>query len=135
MDDLWGIVSSWQFIVMACVVFLVVAFFNGLGKWKGIGPYLWGTGNRAVRKFLKFMEAVKVPCMFLIGFGAAWIPDVPRPPQLMEASSFTLALVYGIAGLLSMTMVKWAKKAAEARGIDIDIDLDPKEQKARKNGG
>jgi len=132
MDDLWGIVSSWQFIVMSCVVFLIVAFFNGLGKWKGIGPYLWYTGNKPIRKFLKFMEAVKIPCMFLIGFGLAWIPSVPRPPQLDEASSLTLALVYGIAGLLSMVMVKWVKKMAEARGIDIELDLDPKEQKKAK---
>lgn len=132
MDDLWGIVSSWQFIIMSCVVFLVVALFNGLDRWRGIGPYLWGTGNRPIRKFLKFMEAVKIPCMFLVGFGLGWVPSVPRPPQLTEASSLTLALVYGIAGLLSMVIVKWVKKMAEARGIDIELDLDPKAQKVRK---
>jgi len=133
MDDLWAIITSWQFIVMGCVVFIIVAFFNGLGKWHGIGPYLWGTGNKVVRKFLKFMEAVKVPCMFLLGFGLGWIPSVPRPPELAESSSLTLALIYGIAGLFSIAIVKWVKKMAEARGIDIDVDLDPKEQKAQKS--
>jgi hypothetical protein len=133
MDDLWGIISSWQFIVMGCVVFLIVAFFNGLGKWKGIGPYLWGTGNKPIRKFLKFMEAVKIPTMFLLGFGLGWIPAVPRPEQLAEVSQFTIALIYGIAGLFSIVIVKWVKKMAEARGIDIELDLDPKEQKKAKS--
>lgn len=132
MDDLWGIVSSWQFIVMGGVVFLIVALFNGLGKWKGIGPYLWAIKNKSIRKFLRFMEAVKIPLMFFLGFGLGWIPQVPRPEQLVEANQFTMALVYGIAGLFSMVTVKWVKKMAEARGIDIELDLDPKEQKRAK---
>lgn len=134
MDDLWGIILSWQFIVMGCVVFLIVAFFNGLGKWKGIGHYLWATKKKPIRQFLKFMEAVKIPLMFFLGFGLGWIPQVPRPPQLEEVSQFTMALVYGIAGLFSVVIVKWVKKMAEARGIDIELDLDPKEQKKAKGG-
>jgi len=129
MEEIWAILTSWPFLMMGGIVFLIVAFFNGLGGWKGIGPYLWGTGNKVIRKFLKVMEQIKIPMMFLIGFGLGWIPQIPRPEQLAEQSQLSIAMLYGIAGLFSMVIVKAFKKFAEARGIDIDLDLDPKEQK------
>lgn len=134
MDDLWGIFASWQFLVAGIAVFIVVAFFNGLGGWKGIGYYLWGTKNTGVRKFLKLMEAVKMPFMFLLGFGYGAIPGVPRPEALDDVSWHTIALIYGVAGLFSVVIVKWGKKFAEARGIDIELDMSPKEQKKAKFG-
>jgi hypothetical protein len=70
--------------------------------------------------------------MFLIGFGLGWIPQLPRPEPLAEQSQLSIALLYGIAGLFSMFIVKAFKKFAESKGIDIDLDLTPKEQKKRK---
>jgi hypothetical protein len=131
MSEIFSIMSSWQFIVASLTVFVVMAFFNGLHSWKGIGYYLWGTKVRVIRKFLKFTEAVKVPCLFLLGFGFGWVPSIPRPEQLADAPQLSVALLYGIAGLCSMFIVKSVKKYAEARGIDIGLDLSPKEQKRR----
>jgi hypothetical protein len=132
MDEMWKILLSWQFLLMGMVVFIIIAFFNGLGSWRGIGSFLWTIENRTLRKLLKVTEMVKIPCMFLLGFGLAWIPGIPRPSEFEEASTLSLALLYGIAGLFSMIIVKWVKKVAEARGIDIELNLDPKEQKKAK---
>jgi hypothetical protein len=133
MVEIWEILTSWPFLMMGGIVFIIVAFFNGLGKWRGIGSYLWATKNKFVRRVLKVMEAWKMPFMFLIGFGLGWIPQIPRPPQLEEQSQLSIALLYGIAGLCSTFIVKHFKKYAEGRGIDIDLDLDPKQQKRAKN--
>lgn len=135
MDEIWAIITSWPFLLAGVIVFIIMAFFNGLGAWKGIGHYLWATKNKGIRKFLKFMEAVKVLFLPLIGFGLGWIPGMPKPPQLAESSTLSLALLYAVAGLCSMLIVKFLKKAAESRGLDIDLDLSPKEQKKAKNGG
>lgn len=132
MDEIWAIFTSWQFLLVGGIVFLIMAFFNGLGSWHGIGYYLWHKKHRGIRKFLKFMEAVKVLCLPLIGFTLGWIPGMPRPPQLVEESTLSVALLYAVSGLCSMFIVKFLKKTAEARGIDIELDLDPKEQKKVK---
>lgn len=132
MVEIWEILTSWPFLMMGGIVFIIVAFFNGLGAWRGIGSYLWATKNKVIRRILKVTEEWKMPAMFLIGFGLGWIPQVPRPPQLEEQSQLSIALLYGIAGLCSMFIVKAFKKYAESKGIDIDLDLDPKQQKKRK---
>lgn len=133
MDEIWAIFTSWQFLLVGGVVFLIMSFFNGLGSWKGLGHYLWATKKRPVRRFLKFMEAVKVLFLPLTGFTLGWVPGMPRPSQLEEASTLSLAMLYSVSGLCSMLIVKFLKKTAEARGIDIDIDLDPREQKRKRN--
>lgn len=132
MDEIWAIFTSWQFLLVGGIVFLIMSFFNGLGSWRGIGHYLWYTKNRPVRKFLRFMEAAKVLFLPIIGFSLAWIPGMPRPSQLEDSSTLSLAMLYAVSGLCSMLIVKFVKKTAEARGIDIELDLDPKEQKKFK---
>lgn len=131
MSDIYEIFTSWQFILVGGTVFLIMAFFNGLGQWKGLGHFLWKMGNKVIRKVLKFMEAVKVLFLPLMGFGLGWIPQIPRPIQLQgeETSQLSVALLYSVAGLCSMLIVKLVKQSFEARGIDVDLDLDPKEQK------
>ena len=59
---------------------------------------------------------------------------MPRPEQLAESSTLTVALLYTVAGVGCVFFVKAIKKALEARGIDIDLDLTPKEQKKAKIG-
>lgn len=129
MDDIWLIALSWPFLLVGVVVFLIMAFFNGLGSWKGLGFYLWRSGNRTVRQALRFFEATKVLFLPVFGFALGSIPQIPRPEQLAEASQLAVALLYSVSGLCSMLIVKFVKKTAEARGIDIDLDLDPKAQK------
>lgn len=132
MDEIWAIFTSWQFLLVGGIVFLIMSFFNGLGKWKGLGHYLWYTKKRPIRKLLKFMEAAKVLFLPIIGFALGWVPGMPRPPQLAESSTLSLAMLYAVSGLCSMLIVKFLKKTVEARGIDIDLDLSPKEQKKEK---
>ena len=129
MNDIYSIFTSWQFLLVGGTVFLIMALFNGLGSWRGVGFYLWKL--KWTRKILKVVEAAKVLFLPLIGFGLGWIPQVPRPEQLQgeEVTQFTVALLYAVAGLCSMIIVKFVKKTLEAQGIDIDLDLDPKEQK------
>jgi hypothetical protein len=122
MDEIWLIVLSWPFLLVGAVVFLIMAFFNGLGSWKGLGHHLWKTGNKTVRRALRFFEATKVLFLPVFGFALGSIPQIPRPDQLEGSSQLAVALC-------SMLIVKFIRKSAEARGIDIDLDIDPKEQK------
>lgn len=134
MNEIFSIFTSWQFLLVGGIVFLIMAFFNGMGSWKGIGHYLWATKNKVVRKILKFLEAVKVLFLPIIGFGLGWIPQVPRPEALQgdDVSQFSVALLYAVAGLCSAIIVKFVKQSLQARGIDIELDMQPKEQKKQK---
>lgn len=134
MDEIWAIFISWQFLLIGGIVFLIMAFFNGLGEWAGIGFYLWRTGNRYVRRALVFFEATKVLFLPIFGFGLGCIPQIPRPGPLESASQLSVALLYSVAGLCSMMIVKLFKQTAEARGIDVEWDLDPKAQRKLRKG-
>lgn len=132
MDQIVDIVLSWQFILVAAIVFIIFGFFNGVGKWKGIGYYLWKTNKKPIRKFLKFMEATKQLYPVGIGFGLGWIPQMPIPDALSDSSTLTVALLYAGAGLLCSEIVKAAKGLLSARGINVDVDLSPREQTKSK---
>lgn len=136
MDAIVDIFVSWQFLLVAGIIFIVFGFFNGLKGWKGVGYYLWRLGGkknmRWLRSFLKFMEVVKVPLLALMGFGIGWIPNMPRPEPLAESSTLTVALLYTVAGICSMFLVKAIKRALEARGIDVDLDVQPRDQISNK---
>jgi hypothetical protein len=136
MDEIISVFVSWQFLLVALAIFLMFGLFNGIREWDGIGHYLWILGGRPnlrwIRKFLKFMEAVKIPLLALTGFGFGWLPNMPRPAPLEGSSTLTLAILYAIAGVFSMFIVKAIKKALEARGVNIDLDIQPKTQIGKK---
>ena len=132
MDEIVNVFLSWQFLLVGIAVFFVFAFFNGLGAWKGLGAYLWKI--KGLRKILQILEGIKMLFPPLFGFGMGWIPQIPRPEPLVESTQFTVALLYMVAGLCSPWIVKGIKKALEAKGINVDIDLTPKEQKKHKIG-
>jgi hypothetical protein len=136
MDEIVNVFLCWQFLLVAGIVFLIFGFFNGLRGWKGIGHYLWAVSwrkeLRCLRKFLKIIEAIKVPLLAVIGFGLGWIPGMPRPDELSDSSTLSVALLYAVAGICSMFLVKSIKKVLEARGIDIDIDIPPKNQNLKR---
>jgi len=127
MDQITDVFLSWQFLLVGVIVWMVFAFFNQF-----LGPRLWKIDNKGWRRVMKFLEGVKLVWPPLLGFGLAWIPGMPRPDALSESSGFTVALLYMVAGLGCQWIVKGVKKALEARGINVDLDMSPKEQK--RNG-
>jgi hypothetical protein len=127
MSEIVNIYLSWQFLLIGIIVFLIFAFFNDF-----LGPWLWRVQNTKWRKVMKFFEGIKMVWPPLLGFGLGWVPGIPRPDALMESSQLTVALLYLIAGLSCQWLVKAIKKALEARGIDVDLDFTPKEQKKLK---
>lgn len=132
MNQIVDVFVSWQFLLIGVIVFLIFAVFNGLGAWPGIGAYLWKIDKAGWRKFLKVMEGIKMIWPPLFGFAIGWLPSMPRPEPLLEANQFTVALLYAVAGLCSPWIVKAVKKALEARGIDVMLDMPPREQKNLK---
>ena len=95
-------------------------------------PKLWK--HKKIRRVLKYMEGSKMIYPPLLGFGLGWIPQMPRPEPLLESNQLTVAMLYIVAGLCCQSIVKGVKKALEAKGIDLEIDLPPKEQKKKNLG-
>lgn len=122
MDQITTIILSKEFLGVALVVGAIMYFFNSR-----LGPSLWRI--KPLRKFLKIMEGTKLIWPPLIGLGIGFIPKLPRPEAMSESPAYQIAVLYFIAGMCSTWAVKMAKKALEARGIDIDLDLTPKQQK------
>lgn len=129
MDEITGVFLSWQFLLIGIIVYFVFAFFNQF-----LGPRLWKIKNKKWRSIMKFLEGIKMVWPPMFGFGLGWIPQMPRPEPLAESSQFTVALLFLVAGLGCQWIVKGVKKALEARGINVDLDMTPKEQKKAKNG-
>lgn len=136
MDEIISIFLSWQFLLVSGIVFLIFGFFNGINGWKGAGAYLWKLGGKpnfkCLRKIIKFFEAVKIPMLSVIGFCLGFVPGMPRPEQFEDSSTLPFAFLCAIAGMFSMFTVKSIKKALQSKGIDIDLDLTPKDQTTRK---
>lgn len=127
MDEIVGVFLSWQFLLIGIVVYFVFGFFNSF-----LGPRLWKIKSKRWRAFMKFLEGIKMVWPPLLGFGLGWIPQMPRPEPLAESHQFTVALLYLVAGLGCQWIVKGIKKALEARGIDVELDMTPGEQKKAK---
>lgn len=127
MESIGDVFFSWQFLLIGVVVFLIFGFFNGF-----IGGQLWRV--RSLRPVLRELEGTKLIWPPLIGFGLGWIPGIPRPEAVTESNQFTVALLYCVAGLCSVWIVKGVKKYLESRGIKIDLDEPPREQKDLRKG-
>lgn len=127
MDEIISVFLSWQFLLIGIIVFFVFAFFNQF-----LGPRLWKIKNVKWRAIMKFLEGIKTIWPPLLGFGLGWIPQMPRPEPLADQHQATVAMLYLVAGLGSSWIVQGVKKALEARGIDVEMDLSPKEQKKAK---
>jgi hypothetical protein len=127
MNEIGNVFLSWQFLLVGIVVFFVFGFFNQF-----LGPRLWRLNKAWLRRFLKVMESFKMIWPPLLGFALGWIPWMPRPAALEGTHQFAVALLYLVAGLFSLWIVKGVKKYLESRGINIDLDFTPKEQKKVK---
>lgn len=124
MDKVTSIFLSAQFVLVALIIFSVFYYLN-----RHLGPVLWASGNRRIRSFLKFMEMTKLIYPPLMGFGLGFVPFIPKPAALDGQHPIMAASVFFVAGLFCQWIVKGIKKALEARGIDIELPLNPNEQK------
>lgn len=129
MDEIVSVFMSWQFLLIGIIVYFVFGLFNSF-----LGPRLWKIKNKRWRKFMKFLEGSKMVWPPLLGFCLGWIPGMPRPDPLVGSATVTVAMLYTVAGLGCQWIVKGIKKALEARGIDVELDMDPREQKKAKFG-
>lgn len=128
MSDITGIIFSWQVLVMGVAVALLMAFFLF------IGSKLWAV--KKLRKVIKFFNGISVwlPPFFGAGIGA--IPVWPRPgpiQALPEGQGYFSMIIMGLlCGVFYERIWKFVKERLEGQGIDIDLDLPPKEQKKSK---
>lgn len=65
----------------------------------------------------------------LIGATFAFLPIVPRPEAISDQPVSVIVFAYFMIGVHTQWIVKGCKKALEARGIDVDLDLSPLDQK------
>lgn len=126
MDDIVSVFLSWQFLLIGIIVYFIFGFFNQF-----LGPRIWKIQNTKLRKTMKFLDGTKLIWPPTLGFTLGLIPQMPRPDPLIESNQLTVAMLYLVAGLGCQWIVKGIKKALEARGIDVDLDLDPREQKKK----
>ena len=126
MDEIVSVFLSWQFLLIGIIVYFVFGLFNNF-----LGPRLWKIRNHRWRQFMKFLEGIKLIWPPIFGFALGLIPSMPRPDPLVESNQITVAMLYLVAGLGCQWIVKGIKKALEARGIDVDLDIDPREQKKK----
>lgn len=121
MEDIVGVFLSWQFLLVGVVVYFVFRFCNDF-----VGPNLWKVYR--IRKILVWLEGSKLIWPPLFGFALGWVPGMPRPAPLEDSSSLTVAMLFLVAGLYCQWIVKGIRKALAARGVNLDLDLAPKDQ-------
>lgn len=98
-----------------------------------IGNVLWRIKWKWLRQALVFLDGVSpwLPPIFGAAIGA--IPQIPRPgilAELPEHLGYPTMIILGlIAGYLYERIWKSIKQVLEARGLDLDMDLTPREQK------
>lgn len=126
MDEVVGIVFTWQFILAAIVVALLMR------GGEVIGLRLWQTGNRRVRRLVVFAESLKVFFPPLFGFALGWVPWFPPMEALADVHRFVFALTLMVAGSCWQYVFMGVRQQLKTRGIDLDMAIPPKEQKRLK---
>jgi len=134
MDQIVALVFSWQILAFGVITALIIALFMKIGAamWK----------RKKLRGVVRFFNALKPWVPWLIGGGLGAIPIWPRPAAVLALPAeegafwtpqyFSMILLGIVAGALYERIWKGVKQVIEARGIDIDLDLTPKEQKKAK---
>jgi hypothetical protein len=109
-------------------VALLMAFFVFLGS------KLWAV--KKLRKLIKFCNAATVWLPSLFGAGLGAIPVWPRPGPIQDMPEwqgyFSMILMGLICGTFYERIWKFVKERVAAAGIDIELDLPPKEQLKKK---
>ncbi len=128
MNEIMDLVFSWQFLSLGVVtaILMVVGLKVGFLLWK----------VKKMRGVVRFFDALKPWIPWLIGGGLGAIPIWPRPEQIQEISDkyqyIAMIFLGMVAGALYERIWKGVKQVIEARGIDLDLDITPQEQKRIK---
>jgi len=131
MEQITGLIFSWQFLMFGVVTALIIVMFMKLGG------LMWRA--KKLRGVVRFFDALKPWVPWALGGGLGAIPLWPRPEAVLELPEqyqyFTMIILGIVAGAFYERIWKGVRQVIEARGIDLDLDLTPKEQKKKKNGG
>lgn len=123
MDEILQIAFTWQFILAAVVVAVIMR------GGETVGARLWQTGNRHLRRLVVFVDSVKVFFPPLLGFGLGWVPWFPPMEFLENVHRFVFALTLMVAGSCWQYVFMGVRQQLKNRGIDVDLAMPPKEQK------
>lgn len=125
MEQIAGLVFSWQFLTIGVMTALIIMTALRLGE------LLWKV--RRLRGMIRFANALKPWVPWAIGGLLGAIPWWPPPPQIEELPQqhgyFSMILIGIMAGALYERIWKGVKQVIEARGIDLEWDLPPRDQK------
>lgn len=123
MDEILQIAFTWQFVLAAVVV--AVLMRGG----EVVGLRLWETGNRHARRLVVVTDSLKVFFPPLLGFALGWVPWFPPMEALADVHRFVFALVLMVAGSCWQYVFMGVRQQLKARGIDLETALPPREQK------
>src|SRR5210317_1453444 len=126
MDEILQIAFTWQFILAAIVVAVIMR------GGETVGLRLWETGNRKLRRLVVVTDSVKVFFPPLLGFGLGWVPWFPPMEALADVHRFVFALTLMVAGSCWQYVFMGVKQQLKTRGIDVELPMPPKEQKRMK---
>lgn len=128
MDQIAALIFSWQFLTLG----LMTWFIMNMGL--KIGKALWKI--KRLRGLIRIFSALVPWIPWLIGGALGAIPVWPRPQMVAEIDPSYQYVTMIILGILSGAMYeriwKGVKQVIEARGIDLDSDMSPHEQKKAK---
>lgn len=127
MNEFASILVSWQFVGIALVVGVIM---TTLMK---VGAALWRVKWKWLRQCLVFLDGVSPWLAPTFGAAVGAIPQIPRPSiigDLPEGLGYASMILLGLfAGSVYEKIWKGIKQIMEARGLKLDADLNPKEQK------
>lgn len=128
MSEMEAVFTAWPVILIGILVYLVMFAFMK------IGSLLWKV--KKLRKALKVMDAISPWLPWAFGGGIGAIPVWPRPALILEMPEqyhiWAMIFLGILAGALYERIWKSVKQGFEAQGIDISLDMEPKEQKKLK---
>jgi len=124
MDEIGTIFRAWPVLLIGVLVYLIMYAFTKAGE------LLWKV--KKLRKTLKVLGAVAPWLPWAFGGGLGAIPIWPRPGLVLELPDnlqvWAMVLLGIVAGALYERIWKSVKQVLEAQGIDVDLDMPPKEQ-------
>lgn len=129
MDDIVGVLVSWQVLLIGVLVWIWMTLLMKAGE------AMWKIKNKRLRQSLLFLETAApwLPPLFGLLLGA--LPWWPIPGDLhvtiVQGRFIMLGLGLG-AGYFYERIWKGIRQVIEARGIDLNMDISPKEQKKQR---
>lgn len=124
MNEIISVFASWQFVALGVFTGLIMLMLTRLST------IMWRV--RKIRRGVCFCNAMKPLFPAIIGGVLGLVPSWPRPEALLQMPNACQAPAMVVLGLIAGSCYeriwKSVKQVAEARGVDLSIDLTPKEQ-------